>query len=208
VILVENFQSVIQNQYPIDSINQTNCYLWFSDLLLQSNVLPPKPHTMTKSYFVLFFLMVMMVLPVGVHAQSSVHTSWGEGTGSGGRMTYSVGQVFIQSVSVPGVARMSEGVQQPLEVLTIGMEDVSQILEGIKLFPNPTAGELHLQIRDFVPGAFSYRLLNNLGQCIQEGEVQSSSSLLSLESVSAGSYRIEVRNTGGNRRVFQVIKRN
>jgi hypothetical protein len=50
--------------------------------------------------------------------------------------------------------------------------------------------------------------LNSLGQCIQEGEVQSSSSLLSLESVSAGSYRIEVRNTGGNRRVFQVIKRN
>jgi len=192
---------------PTNSINQTKCYLWFSKLLLQSIFLSPKPLVMTKPYFVLFFLMVWMV-PVGVCAQTSVHSSWGEGTGSGGRMTYSVGQVFIQSVSVPGGARISEGVQQPLEVLTIGMDDVSQILEGIMLFPNPTAGDLHLQIRDFVPAVFSYRMLNNLGQCIQQGDVQSSSSLLSLESVSAGSYRIEVTSTGGKRRVFQVIKRN
>ena len=42
-------------------------------------------------------LMVMMV-PVGVHAQTSVHSSWGERTGTGGRMTYSTGQVFVQNV--------------------------------------------------------------------------------------------------------------
>ena len=155
-----------------------------------------------------FKILMVMMIPMVVYGQSSVHSSWGEGTGTGGRMTYSMGQVFVQNVTVPGVARLAEGVQHPLEVLTIGMDDVIQILEGVMLFPNPTAGELHLQIRDFVPGVFSYRLLNNLGQCIQEGGVQSSSSLLSLESVSAGTYRIEVRNTGGNRRVFQVIKRN
>jgi len=42
-------------------------------------------------------LMVMMI-PMGVYGQSSVHSSWGEGTGTGGRMTYSMGQVFVQNV--------------------------------------------------------------------------------------------------------------
>jgi hypothetical protein len=37
-------------------------------------------------------LMVIMI-PMWVHAQTSVHSSWGEGTGTGGRMTYSMGQV-------------------------------------------------------------------------------------------------------------------
>ena len=88
------------------------------------------------------------------------------------------------------------------------MDDADQTLEGIMLFPNPTAGDLNLQIQGFTPGVFSYRVMNNLGQRIQGGEVQSAWSLLSLESVSAGSYRIEVRDKGGKQRIFQVIKRN
>jgi len=162
---------------------------------------------MFRPCFILFFLMVW-VIPLGVKAQTSVHSSWGEGTGAAGSMTYSVGQVFFQTVSVPGVARISQGVQHPLEVLTTGMDDADQTLEGIMLFPNPTEGDLNLQIQGFTPGVFSYRVMNNLGQCIQGGEVQSAWSLLSLESVSAGSYRIEVRDKGGKQRIFQVIKRN
>jgi hypothetical protein len=162
---------------------------------------------MTRPYFVLFFLMVLMI-PVGVKAQISVHSSWGEGSGSGGRMTYSVGQVFVQTVFVSGVARVAEGVQHPIEVLTSSVEDSAQTLGGVVLFPNPTAGDLNLQIQGFIPGVFSYYMMNNLGQCIQGGEVQSAWSLLSLESVAAGSYRIEVTNNSGKRRVFQIIKRN
>lgn len=123
-------------------------------------------------------------------------------------MTYSVGQVFVQTVSVSGVTRISEGVQHPLEVLTTGMDDADQTLEGIMLFPNPTAGDLNLQIQGFTPGVFSYRLMNNMGQCIQEGDIKNEASLLSMESVTAGSYCIEVANNNGKRRVFQIIKSN
>ena len=49
---------------------------------------------MTKTYKIL----MVMIIPMGVYGQSSVHSSWGEGTGTGGRMTYSMGQVFVQNV--------------------------------------------------------------------------------------------------------------
>jgi hypothetical protein len=140
--------------------------------------------------------------------QSSVHSSWGEGTGTGGRMTYSMGQVFIQNVTLPGIVRIAEGVQHPLEVLTIGMDDVSQILEGVMLFPNPTVGELTLQIQGFRSGLFSYRVFNNLGQSIQMEDVHNSLTLISLETMAGGTYRIEVNSKLGKQRIFQVIKRN
>jgi hypothetical protein len=122
-------------------------------------------------------------------------------------MTFSVGQIFIQNITVPGVAQIREGVQHALEVLTIGMDDESQTLEGILLYPNPTEGELNLQIKGFYPNAFSYKIFNDLGQCIQEGDVQNENSLLSLESLAAGSYRVHVMSALGKQITFQVIKR-
>ena len=152
-------------------------------------------------------LVLFCWIPSGVHAQSAVHTSWGTGTGSGGNMTFSVGQIFIQNITVPGVAQITEGVQHPLEVLTIGMDDESQTLEAILLYPNPTAGVLNLQIKGFYSNLFSFKVFNNLGQCIQEGDVQNENSLLSLESLAAGSYRVQVMSTLGKQIIFQVIKR-
>jgi hypothetical protein len=154
----------------------------------------------------LHFVMVCWI-PSGVHAQSAVHTSWGTGTGIGGNMTFSVGQIFIQNITVPGVAQITEGVQHPLEVLTIGMDDESQTLEGIHLYPNPTAGVLNLQIKGVYSNLFTFKVFNNLGQCIQEGDVQNEISLLSLESLAAGSYRVQVMSTLGKQIIFQVIKR-
>lgn len=122
-------------------------------------------------------------------------------------MTFSAGQVFIQNITVPGIARISEGVQHPLEVLTIGMDDESQTLEGVLLYPNPTTGVLHLQIKGFLPNSLSFKVFSNLGQCIQEGDVQNEISLLSLESLAAGSYRVQVMSTLGKQIIFQVIKR-
>ena len=159
---------------------------------------------MIKTYIILMVIMI----PLGVNGQTSINSSWGEGTGTGGRMTYSMGQVFVQNVDVPGVARIAEGIQHPLEVLTSGMDDVSQILGGVMLFPNPTAGELNLQIQEFRPGLFSYRIFNNLGQSIQNEDVHNSSCLISLETLVAGNYRIEVTNRSGKQKIFQVIKRN
>ena len=107
-------------------------------------------------------LVLFCWIPSGVHAQSAVHTSWGTGTGSGGNMTFSVGQIFIQNITIPGVAQITEGVQHPLEVLTIGMDDESQTLEAILLYPNPTAGVLNLQIKGVYSNLFTFKVFNNL----------------------------------------------
>jgi hypothetical protein len=66
---------------------------------------------MTKSYFVLFFLMVMMV-PVGVHAQWSAVSSGGEDTLGVYILSSSVGELSVDDVSSGGY-QLKFGVQQP-----------------------------------------------------------------------------------------------
>lgn len=147
---------------------------------------------------------IILVGPLGVGAQISLHASWGQGSGNGGTFTYSIGQAFTQSVSISGTGSISEGVQQSF----INITDISQTLDGISIYPNPTTGILNLRIQGFLTDVFSYRIYNNLGQCVQEDIVRDALSLIILKSVAAGIYRIEVKSTEGKNKIFQILKLN
>ena len=43
-------------------------------------------------------ILIVKMIPRGVYGQTSVHSSTGYRMGAGGRMTNSMGQVFVQNV--------------------------------------------------------------------------------------------------------------
>jgi len=158
---------------------------------------------MTKSYFVLFFLMVMMV-PVGVHAQASVHSSWGEGTGQGWSLTYSLGQLFTaQADGVITQLKWSEGVQQPYEVTRIG----GTTPDSIRVYPTPTEGDITLQITGQTSGYKGYRLSDYRGRLLSSGTITGEFTPISLVPFSSSTYMLEIEVDGQPSRVFRVIKR-
>jgi hypothetical protein len=73
-------------------------------------------------FYTKFFLTISFTLcSLGlVHAQESINASGGEATGSEGTVSYSVGQVFYSTFSDQGNGSISEGVQQNLEIETLG----------------------------------------------------------------------------------------
>ena len=74
-----------------------------------------------------------------VQAQTAISAAGGDATGTGGSVSYSVGQLtYITNTGTNG--SVSEGVQQPYEILTIGMDEAKGISLAYSVHPNPTPG--------------------------------------------------------------------
>ena len=70
---------------------------------------------MKRSLLSLFFVIVCMFS----FAQNALVPTGGEATGNAGTVSYTIGQIAVQTVANSN-ASVSEGVQQPFEIQTIG----------------------------------------------------------------------------------------
>ena len=92
----------------------------------------------------LFTLGIAVFAFSGLQAQEAPVASGGEATGSGGSVSYSIGQVSYLTNSGSG-GTIGEGVQQPYEIQTLDVVENYKDL-SIVLFPNPTRENLNLNI--------------------------------------------------------------
>ena len=96
-----------------------------------------------------FFIILVTTLGfTNLYAQESINTSGGEGSGSSGTISYSLGQVVFNSNSGTN-GSISQGVQQPFEISIIsGIEELQRDNISLKTYPNPTQNNLTLQTKD------------------------------------------------------------
>jgi hypothetical protein len=92
-------------------------------------------------------LLFCFVWPLAVNAQATIATVGGNSAGSGGSVSYTVGQISYSTVSGTN-GSVAQGVQQPYEIsiVTAIINAVEINLECI-VFPNPTNRDLKLIIR-------------------------------------------------------------
>ncbi|MGI6479934.1 MAG: hypothetical protein ACOX0M_10915 [Salinivirgaceae bacterium] len=85
----------------------------------------------------------------GLQAQTSVNATGGDASGSGGSVSYSVGQVAYQTHTGTS-GSVSEGVQQPFEISVVtGIEEAKGINLSVSAYPNPTTDYLTLEVEEF-----------------------------------------------------------
>jgi methionine-rich copper-binding protein CopC len=156
-----------------------------------------------ETILLLLFVMVCWI-PSGVNAQTSVHSSWGEGTGQGWSLTYSVGQLFTTQVDVvPFLLKFSEGVQQPFEVIRIG----GTSSDSMRVYPIPSDADITLQITGQTSRWTGYRLLDYRGRLLTTGMITGEFTSISLIPYSSSAYMLEVEGDSQPTQVFRVIKR-
>ena len=149
-------------------------------------------------------LLVVLLVSVDARAQASVHSSWGEGTGMGWSITYSIGQVFtFQSNLMVNNLRFSEGVQQPYEISRLGIN----ILNNVRVYPNPTEGDVVIQISGNFDQLIHYRLSDYRGRTILSGAINGEFTPLSLTQFSSSMYLLEVKSQGEETQTFRIIKK-
>lgn len=152
---------------------------------------------------VLFSLLLFGV--TAIMAQKTVPATGGEATGSGGTVSYTVGQVAYQTNSETS-GTVSEGVQQPYEIFITSIEDVEEVTLSVTAFPNPTTDYLTLSIEEYDLSNLSYKMFDMNGRLIQSKEINSNQTKIEMNSLLPATYFIKVFD--GNKEIvtYKIIK--
>lgn len=158
-----------------------------------------------KKVFSTISLILLAVMSLS--AQSALVGTGGEAAGSGGSVSYSVGQIAVQSNSDGGTT-ISEGVQQPYEIQTIGIDNYPGITLNATVYPNPTQGTVILSIDSF--DSFSdivfARLYDGNGKQIREIRIADHQTEIGMESLSTGTYYLNLFSGKQMLKSFKVVK--
>jgi hypothetical protein len=92
-----------------------------------------------------FFLVSVLLATQMVCSQETIPVSAGEAMGSGGSVSYSVGQVFY-TTNTATTGSVSQGVQQPFELQTLSNPELITVNLTAVTYPNPTKDFIILKI--------------------------------------------------------------
>lgn len=150
------------------------------------------------------FLLVLGL--TGLQAQESVHTTGSEASGSGGSVSYSVGQVAFQThTGING--SVAEGVQQPYEISVVtGIEEAHSINLSVTAFPNPTIDNLILSINEFDNSNLSYQLYDMNGKLLKNQKITGSHTSIDMSNLVPANYLVKITQTNNTIKTFKIIK--
>lgn len=154
---------------------------------------------------VISFLFISLFNTTSFYAQSNVVTSGNNINGVGGTISFTVGQIdYTTKNSSSGI--VTEGVQQPFEILVItGVENTTVCLKAI-VYPNPTVNQLTLRIDDATCASCSYTLTDLSGKILDEKKINATSTEIQTKELGKGVYFLKVVNAKNEIKIFKIIK--
>ena len=143
----------------------------------------------------------------GVVAQENTDVLGGMAYGTGGSVSYSIGQVDYESATGTG-GTITEGLQQPYEIMVVsGIED-NDINLTFAIYPNPTADFVVLSVQNANTLYMTYALFDIEGRLIEKQEVSGSQTTIAMKDLANGIYFIKVLRKSTEVKIFKVIKNN
>ena len=154
----------------------------------------------------IFVLMAFCLYIVNVSGQSAISATGGTATGSGGTVTYTVGQVAY-STFTGSSGSVAQGVQQPWEISTVtAIEKTEGITLEMSVYPNPTGGVLKLTIKEFNDKNLRFRLYDMNGILLQDKPIESEETEILLQGYSSTMYFLRIVNNKQEIKVFKIVK--
>jgi hypothetical protein len=152
-------------------------------------------------YTLLFLLFNWM--SCHVFGQENTVASGGNVSNSTGSVSYTVGQIFYNSVEGEN-GSIHEGVQQPFTAEIITGIELSEIT--LQLFPNPTNELAILQIEPEYLRLLSYSLYDESGRLILSSPMNNLENPIQLSGNSSGIYFLNVLDSSQVIKSFRIIK--
>ena len=162
---------------------------------------------MKRKIKLLCSLFIFCAVIEAVNAQETVPAAGGSATGTGGSVTYTVGQV-ADSVLTGTNGFIVQGVQQPYEISTVtAIEGTEDITLGYSVYPNPTEGMIRLVIKSFNDGDFRFQLYNLSGIVLQDAKITDEETEISMENHTSAVYFLRIIRDNREVKVFKIVKR-
>lgn len=145
----------------------------------------------------------------GLQAQESINATCGNASGSGGSVSYSVGQI-VYTTNTGTNGSVANGVQQPFEIsIVTGLEEAKGILLFFTAFPNPTTDYLTLSIdasTSFSIQSISYQLYDIQGKLLQSEKIAGKQTSIVMSNLLPATYFVKVIQKNKELKTFKIIK--
>ena len=142
--------------------------------------------------------------------QSEVNTSGGDGTGPGGSVAYTIGQVSYTNIKAED-GTISLGVQQPNLFLTVGTLE-TDITVSASVYPNPsntqTTLKLEGQDETIIQKDLMYRLFDLNGKLLLEQKIASNTTTIPLDHLTGSVFIMQVVRKDIEVKAFKIFKTN
>jgi len=141
-----------------------------------------------------------------VQAQEAVMTSGGDASGSGGSVSYSVGQI-VYTTNTGTNGSVAQGIQQPFEISEVtGIKEASGITLNCTAYPNPATDYLTLKIENFNLSTLNVQLFDINGQLLLNQKINSNETSIYMKSLPAANYFLKVIDNNKEIKTFKIIK--
>lgn len=143
---------------------------------------------------------------MGTQAQQVVPATGGEATGSGGTVSYTVGQLVYKTNSGTN-GSVAEGVQQPYEISEIiGIEEAKSINLDWIVYPNPTTDVLKLNIGNYENNNLLFQLYDLKGKIIDRKKIISEETIINVSALPTAIYFLKIIDNEQEVKTFKIIK--
>jgi len=145
-----------------------------------------------------------LFVSLSLSAQESANTSGGNASGTGGTISYSVGQVVYTTQSSTS-GTIAQGIQHAFEIYLVGRKDIYLNI-SLSVYPNPTSDNLTLLISNYSNENLDYHLYDMHGKLIKTDKITSIKTAVEMQYLTAATYFIHVSRVGKTIQTFKVIK--
>jgi hypothetical protein len=155
------------------------------------------------------FIIIIAAFSFNIFAlrgQETIATSGADVTGSGGSVSYTIGQVAFSILSGTN-GSVFQGVQQPYEISVVtAVENTEGITLDCIVYPNPTRNTIKLSVRSPDFDNMCYRLFDLSGILIQEMKVEGEETVISMNDLVPSVYILRVIRNKKELKTFKIIK--
>ena len=155
------------------------------------------------------FIVFLLSLAGATFAQSAIVPLGGDTQSNNGSVSYTVGQIAVQtSVNSNGSISVTEGVQQPYEIQTVGVDNYPQISLNAVVYPNPTENLAQLRLNGFEIPADGLRaiLYDGNGKQLQSLMVTDDLTAFQIGQYATGTYYLELRDGKRVLKTFKIVR--
>jgi len=149
--------------------------------------------------------LILLAGLTGLQAQEAVTTTGGNASGSGGTVSYTIGQIDYTTNTGTG-GTVTQGVQQPYEFFILGIDDKKDISLEMSVYPNPSVAFVNLKIVNQNLENLSFQLYDVNQKLILNQKVSSTETSIPMENLSSATYFLKVSDNKKVVKTFKIIK--
>ena len=143
----------------------------------------------------------------GIQAQQSLNAAGGNASGNQGTVSYSVGQLFYQSIHGSN-GSVAQGVQHPYEIWVVtGIEQAEGISLMATAYPNPTSDQLILNIGQFDTHDLFFQIFDIYGKLLKKDRITTEQTFIDMASLAPAIYFVRISQANREVKTFKIIKK-